>query len=89
MYCLIFFLNTFKDCDIFMDWGREFQSFGAEQEKEPLRSYNVVLDLGIDNVQLAVDLGGRVWVCDVGFNKFDIYSGVRLFNALYVRIALL
>ena len=40
-----------------MDWGREFQSFGAEQEREP--SNNVVLDLGIDNVPLAVDLRER------------------------------
>ena len=87
MYCLTFFLNTFRDGDIFMIWGREFQSFGAEQEKE--LSNNFVLDLGIDNVPLAVDLRERVWVCDVGFDKFDIYSGVRLFNALYVRIALL
>ena len=37
-----------------MDWGREFQSFGSEQEKEP--SNNFVLDLGIDTVPLAVDL---------------------------------
>ena len=70
-----------------MDWAREFQSLGAEQDKEP--SNNVVLDLGIDNVRMAVDLRERVWVCDGGFNKFDIYSGVRLFNALYARIALL
>ena len=52
-------------------------------KKEP--SNNVVLDLGIDNVPLAVDLRERVWVCDVGFNKFDIYSGVGLFNVLYVN----
>ena len=65
MYCLTVFLNTFRDGDI------------AEQEKEP--SNNFVLDLGIDNVPLAVDLRERVWVCDVGFNKFDIYSGVREF----------
>ena len=65
MYCLIFFLNTFRDGDIFMDWHREIQSLGAEQEKEPQNK--VVLDLGIDNVPLTVDLRERVWVCDVRF----------------------
>ena len=54
MYYLIFFLNTFRDGDIFMDWDREFQSFGAEQERE--QSNNVVLELDIDNVPLTVDV---------------------------------
>ena len=43
----------------------------------------------MDNVPLAVDLRETVWVSDVCFNKCDIYSGVRLFNGLYIRIALL
>ena len=46
-----------------MDRAREFQSLGAEQDKEP--SNNVVLDLGIDNVRMAVNLRERVWVCNV------------------------
>ena len=82
MYCLIFFLNTFTEGAIFLDWGREFQSFGAEQVKNRQIALFLI-------VPLAVDLRERVWVCDVGFRKFEIYSCARLFNALYVRIALL
>ena len=37
----------------------------------------------------ADDLSVRFCVWDVGFNRVVIYSGVRLFNALYVKTALL
>ena len=45
-----------------------FLWIGAGNSKvfEPSKKKN--LDLGIDNVPLAVDLRERVWVCDVGFN---------------------
>ena len=38
---------------------------------------------------LADDLSARLCVSDAGFNRVVIYSSVRLFNALYVKTALL
>ena len=38
---------------------------------------------------LAEDLKTRLCVSDTGFNRVVIYSGVRLFNALYFKTALL
>ena len=60
---------------------------GAEYEKD--LSNIDVLDPGTANVPLADDLSARLCVSDAGFSRVVIYSGVRLFNALYVKTALL
>ena len=67
---------------------------GNSRASEPSRKKNRDIAL-YKTAPLAVDLRERerererdgVWGCDVGFNIFKIYSNVRLFNALYVRIA--
>ena len=64
-----------------------FHGLGAEQENDP--SYIVVRDFGTYNDPLLIGRKFRVYTCDTGFSKVDMYSGVRSFKALYVNTALL
>ena len=52
----------------------------AECEKD--RSNSADRDLGIDKRQFSDDLNENESVSDIGFNKFEIYTGVKFFNAL-------
>ena len=85
--CLTLSLKSCKEDAFRTSFGNEFHSLGAEYEKD--LSNIDVLDLGTANVPLADDLSVRFCVSDAGFNRVVIYSGVRLFNALYVKTALL
>ena len=85
--CLRFCLKSLKEDEFRTLSGKEFHSLGAEYEK--YLSNNDVRDLGTANVPLADDLSARSCVSDTGFSMVVIYSGVRLFKALYVRTALL
>ena len=51
-----------------------------QSEKE--RSNSADRDLGIDKRPFSDDLNENECVSDIGFNKFEIYAGVKLFNAL-------
>ena len=64
-----------------------FHSRGAEQENDS--SYIVVRDFATYKDPLSVDRKFRACTCDTGFNKDDMYSGVRSFNALHVNTVLL
>lgn len=46
-------------------------------------------DLGTYNVPFDPDRKFKGCICDIGINNLLIYSGVILFKALYVRIAVL
>ena len=70
-----------------ISFGIEFQSFGAVVEND--LSKREVLDLGTDREPFAADCKLRLRVSNVGFNRFEMYSGVRSFNAIKVRTALL
>ena len=85
--CLSFCLKSLKEDEFRTLSGKEFHSLGAEYEKD--LSNNDVRELGTANVPLADDLSARSCVSDTGFSMVVIYSGVKLFKALYVRIALL
>ena len=90
MYHSICLTLSLKSCieDAFCtSFGNEFLSLSAEYEKD--LSNIDVLDLGTANVPLADDLTARLCVSDAGYNRFIIYSGVRLFNASYVKTSLL
>ena len=52
-------------------------------------SYKEVRGLGPANVPAADALSDRSWTREVGVNICVIYSGLRSFRALYVRVALL
>ena len=52
----------------------------AECEKE--RSNSVDRDLGMDKRSFSNDFNENECVSHIGFNKFEIYAGVKLFNAL-------
>ena len=67
--------------------GRAFHSLGAEHENG--LSYIAVRDIGTNSDPLSADRKFRECTCETGFSKVDMYSGVRLFNALYVNTALL
>ena len=60
--------------------GKAFHSFGAEVENE--LSYRVVLDLGTFKEPSVIERRLRLWVSDKGLIKPEMYSGVRLLNAL-------
>ena len=79
---MIFFLKTFREPAFLTVY-----SLGAEQENDP--SYIVVREFGTYNDPLSADRKFRVCTCDTGFSKFDMSSGLRTFNALYVNTALL
>ena len=51
--------------------------------------YIAVRDFGTYNDPLSADRRFRECNGDTGFSKVDIYSGIRLFNALYVSTGLL
>ena len=70
-----------------ISFGSEFHSFGGVAEND--LSKREVLDLGTDRVPFVADRKLRLWVSNVGFNRFEMYSGVRSFNALKVRTDLL
>ena len=74
------FLNSFKELIALKDCGNEFHSLEAECEKE--RSNSADRDLGIDKRPFSDDLNENGCVSDIEFNKFEIYAGVKLFNAL-------
>ena len=80
MKFLRFFLNSFKELVVLKDCGNEFHSLEAECEKE--RSNSADRDLSIDKRPFSDDLHENECVSDIGFNKFEIYAGVELFNAL-------
>ena len=85
--CLTLSLKSCKEDAFRTSFGNEFHSLGAEYEKD--LSNIDVLDLGTANVPLADDLSAGLCVSDAGFNRVVIYSGVRLFIALYVKTAVL
>ena len=64
-----------------------FHSRGAEQENEPL--YNDVRSFGKNKQPFSDDRKFKVYTSEIGFRSFEIYSGVWLFNALYIKTALL
>ena len=64
-----------------------FHSRGAEQENEPL--YKNVRAFGTNKEPFSDDHKFKVCTSDIGFRSLEIYSGVWLFNALYIKIALL
>ena len=68
------FLKLSKDVAFRTDDGSEFHSLGADIEND--LSYKDVRDLGTVNVPLIEDLRLRLWVSDIGFCKFVMYSGV-------------
>ena len=74
------FLNSFKELVVLKDCGNEFHSLEAQCEKE--RSNCEDSDLGIDNRPFSDDLNENECVSDIGFKKFEIYTGVKLFNTL-------
>ena len=80
MKILRHFLYSFKELVVLKDCGNEFHSLEAECEKE--RSNSADRDLGIDKRSISDGLNENECVSDIGFNKFEIYSGVKLFNAL-------
>ena len=63
-----------------ISFGIEFHSLGAVAEND--LSKREVLDLGTAKEPFVADRKFLEWVSDTGFNKFEMYSGVRLFNAL-------
>ena len=69
-----------------ISFGIEFHNLGAVAEND--LSKNDVLDLGTAKEPLDADRRLRLCTSDTGFNKSEIYSGVNLFKALYVRTAL-
>ena len=62
--------------------GSKFHSFGAVAEND--LSKREVLDLGTDREPFVAYRKLRFSVSNVGFNRFEMYSGVRSFNALKV-----
>ena len=70
-----------------ISFGSEFHSFGAVAEND--LSKREVLDLGTDREPFVADRKLRLWVSNVGRNRFEMYLGVRSFNALKVRNTLL
>ena len=80
-------LKLFKDDEFRTSLGNEFNSLGAENENDLSNTDD--RDLRIANVPLADDLSARLCVSDTGFNRFEIYSGVKLCKALYIKTALL
>ena len=74
------FLNSFKELVVLKDCGNEFHSSEAECEKE--RSNSADRDLGINKRPFSDDFNENESVSDIGFYKFEIYAGVKLFNAL-------
>ena len=71
-----------RDEDVLIPLGNAFHSFGAVAENDP--SYRAVLDLGTDKEPHVTGRKLRLWVSDTGFNKSLMYSGVRLFIALWL-----
>ena len=63
------FLNSFKELVVLKDCENE-------------RSNSADRDLGIDKRPFSDDLNENECVSDIGFNKFKIYAGVKLFNSL-------
>ena len=80
-------LKSFKVDEFRTSFGIEFHSFGAVYENDLSNIDD--RDIGTANVPFADDLRVRSCVSDTGFKRVVIYSGVKLFNALYVKIALL
>ena len=65
-------------------FGSAFHSFGAVAEND--LSKREVLDLGTDREPFVADR--KLRFSNMGFNKFEMYSGVRSFNALQVVIVM-
>ena len=74
------FLNSFKELVVLKDCDIDFHNLEAECEKE--RSNSTDRDLGIDKRPFSDDLNENECVSDIGFTKFEIYAGVKLFNSL-------
>ena len=74
------FSNSFKELVVLKDCGNALHSLEAECEKE--RSNSADRDLSIDKRPFSDDLNENECVSDIGFNKLEIYAGVKLFNAL-------
>ena len=70
-----------------ISFGSELHSFGTVAEND--LSKREVLDLGTDRGPFVADHKLRLWVSNMGFNRFEMYSAVRSFNALKVRTDLL
>ena len=68
-----------------ISFGSEFHSFCAVAENDV--SKREVLDLGTDREPFVADRKLRLWVSNVDFNRFEMYSGLRSFNTLKVRTA--
>ena len=73
------FLYSFKELVVLKDCGNEFHSLKTECEQERSNSAD---RLGIDRRPFSDDLNENECVSDIGFNKFEIYAGVKLFKAL-------
>ena len=58
-------------------FGSEFHSFVAVAEND--LSQREVLDLSTDREPFVAGRKLRLWVSNVGFNRFEMYSGVRSF----------
>ena len=87
MFFDVFFLKTFREPAFLTVRVNVFHNLGAEQENNP--TYIVVCDFGTCNDPFSADRNFRVYICDTGFSKVDMYSGVISFNALYVNTAVL
>ena len=75
-----FFLKVFREQAFLTVWGTAFHSLGAAQEKDPL--YKDVLDFDTYEGPLSDDLRFKLCAYDIGFNRFEMYSGVKFCNAL-------
>ena len=60
-----------------------FHSRGAQQENKPL--YNDVRAFGTNKEPFSDDRKFKVCTSDIGFRSLEIYSAVRLFNALLLN----
>ena len=84
---LILFLKLVRDDAFRIGIGIEFHSLGAVYEYA--LSNKEERDLGTANAPLTDDRSVRLWVSATGFSKSVIYWVVKLFKAVYVKMALL
>ena len=84
---LILSLKLVRDDALQIGIGIEFHSLMAVFEYD--LSNNEERDLGTANAPLTGDPIVGLWVSATGFSKSLIYWGVKLFMALYVKMALL
>ena len=68
-------LKFSREDAVVISFGKEFHNFGAVAEND--LSKREALDLGSDREPFIADLKLRLLVSNVGYNRFEMYSGVR------------